>query len=213
MNLRRKIATLDEESLKPVCIALAKRDAHLKFILKTHGVPPLWKRAEGFATLVHIILEQQVSLASALAAFTRLKKTITHITPQRFLKVNGATLKTIGFSRQKTLYCRTLAQAVIEEQIDLDALEKMNDEEVRATLKSLKGIGDWTVDIYLLMALLRPNAWPNGDLALAVAVQRIKQLPTRPTPLELYSLAETWRPFRAVAARLLWHYYLSNQSK
>ena len=210
---QQKIIALDEKSLERRCKQLAKRDVHLRFILKTYGVPPLWKREEGFATLVHIILEQQVSLASALAAFTRLKKTVTHVTPQKFLKLDDLTLRSIGFSRQKTLYCRTLAQAVIEKRIDFNALRKMSDEEVRATLKSLKGIGDWTVDIYLLMALARPDAWPNGDLGLIIAVQRIKQYPSRPTPLDLNSLAETWRPFRAVAARLLWHYYLSNQSK
>jgi DNA-3-methyladenine glycosylase II len=208
-----KLATLDEKSLKRGCDALAKRDADLRFVLNTHGVPPLWKREEGFATLVHIILEQQVSLASARAAFTRLQETLARVTPQRFLKLDDETLKAIGFSRQKTLYSRTLAQAVIEKRIDLAAFTKMKDEEVRATLKNLKGIGDWTVDIYLLMALVRADAWPNGDLALAVAAQKLKQLEMRPTPAELQTLAESWRPFRAVAARLLWHYYLSERTK
>ena len=207
-----KIISLDKESLKRGCELLAKRDKDLRFVLETHGIPPLWKRREGFPTLVHIILEQQVSLASARAAFTRLQQTIK-VTPKNFLTLNDLTLKSVGFSRQKTLYCRILAKAVIEKKIDLKALSKMRDDDVRTTLKQLKGVGDWTVDIYLLMALSRSDIFPVGDLALAVSVQQVKNLHTRPKPDELIAIAESWRPLRAVATRIFWHHYLNNRWK
>ncbi len=199
---------LNEENLKSACDLLSKRDADFRFVLKTYGYPPLWQRDEGFPTLVHIILEQQVSLASALAAFTRLKEAIK-LTPKNFLTLDDAELKTIGFSRQKTLYCRILAEAILEKKLDLKALSNMDDDDVRSVLKNLKGIGDWTVDIYLLMSLLRADIFPQGDLALFVATQKLKQLPTRPANNEMQSMAEKWKPYRAVAARILWHFYLS----
>jgi DNA-3-methyladenine glycosylase II len=200
---------LNERSLAVAAKKLAASDPDLARILKTYGTPPLWEREPGFATLVYIILEQQVSLASAKAAFYRLQMTLGHITPDNFLKLNNAELKAIGFSRQKTLYAQLLAEAVLDRQIDLDHLHELPDDEVRTTLKQLKGIGDWTADVYLLMALGRPDIWPRGDLALLVAMQKLKQLPARPTAEEFALLGEPWKPYRAVAARLLWHFYLS----
>src|SRR5581483_9148798 len=172
---------------------------------------PLWEREPGFPTLVHIILEQQVSLASAKAAFDRLHAAISPINPERFLTLDDAELKAIGFSRQKTLYCRLLAQALLDGQLDLNNLHAMGDHEARAVMKQLKGIGDWTADIYLLMVLLRPDVWPKGDLALAVAMQKLKGMKARPTSDELEMMAEGWKPRRAVAARMLWHFYLSGR--
>jgi DNA-3-methyladenine glycosylase II len=175
------------------------------------GPPPLWAREPGFPTLIHIILEQQVSLASARVAFERLKAACAPSTrtPERFLSFDDAELKAIGFSRQKTLYSRHLADAILQGRLDLDALARMPDEAVHTALLQLKGVGPWSASIYLLMALGRPDAWPSGDLALAVAAQRVKRLPSRPTPGDLEAMSEAWRPWRAVAARVLWHYYLS----
>jgi DNA-3-methyladenine glycosylase II len=192
---------------------LAERDPALAHVVQQYGLPPLWPREPGFPTLLHIILEQQVSLASARAAFERLCAAVTPLTPQRFLTLNDAQLKAIGFSRQKTRYGRELAAAVLAGQLDLERLAELDDETVRVELKQIKGIGDWTVDIYLLMVLRRPDAFPPGDLALLAAVQQVKRLATRPTPAELSALAESWRPYRAVAARLLWHFYLSQKSR
>jgi DNA-3-methyladenine glycosylase II len=158
---------------------------------------------------VHIILEQQVSLASAKAAFVKLEKASGVIAPETFLRFDDAQLKTIGFSRQKAAYCRGLARAILNGELDLDTLSTLDDESVRAALLRIKGIGPWTADIYLLMVLLRPDIWPGGDLALAVAYQKLRALPTRPSVAELAAIAETWRPWRAVAARLLWHFYLN----
>jgi DNA-3-methyladenine glycosylase II len=169
----------------------------------------MWARESGFSTLLHIILEQQVSLASAKAAHTKLLELTSPLTPPRFLKLDDATLKAVGFSRQKTLYGRELARSIAEGLLDLDALRLMDDATVRSELIKIKGIGRWTADIYLLMVLRRPDIWPTGDLALAVAAQRLKRLRTRPTQENLDRMSEAWKPWRAVAARILWHYYLS----
>ena len=173
------------------------------------GAPPMWARTPGFPTLVYIILEQQVSLASAKAAFTKLEQAAGTITPQAFLRFSDEELRTIGFSRQKAGYCRGLAQSILNGELELDELAALPDDQVRATLTGIKGIGPWTANIYLLMVLLRPDIWPAGDLALAVAYQKLKQLPARPGTQELDAIAERWRPWRAVAARLLWHDYLN----
>jgi len=170
----------------------------------------MWERESGFSTLLHIILEQQVSLASARAAHNKLLETANPLTPRRFLQLDDSTLRTIGFSRQKTIYGRELARSIDEGLLDLDALGSMDDAAVRAELIKIKGIGRWTADIYLLMVLRRPDIWPVGDLALAVAAQKVKGLRTRPTQQELDEMSAAWRPWRAVAARILWHYYLSN---
>lgn len=201
--------TLDEAGLSARAEALASSVPVFGALLARLGQPPLWARTPGFATLVHIILEQQVSLASARAAFERLKLTLGEVTPQAFLSLDDAQLLAIGFSRQKTRYCRELAQAVLEGRIDLDGLAGMEDAEVRSALIALKGIGPWTAEIYLLMVLLRPDAWPKGDLALAAAAREVFGLPETPSQEALSRMAEDWRPHRAAAARLLWHHYLS----
>ena len=185
--------------------SLAQREPVFAGLLARQGPPPLWDRPPGFATLLHIILEQQVSLASARAAFERLKQTLPALTPAAFLTLDDAQLLAIGFSRQKTRYGRELARAVEEGSIDLDGLAELEDEDVRAALVALKGIGPWTAEIYLLMALLRPDVWPKGDLALVSAARDVFGLSWD----ELTQRAEAWRPHRAVAARMLWHYYLN----
>ncbi len=209
----RQTRVLNETSLRRGVDWLSERDADLAAIVARFGYPPLWAREASFATLIHIILEQQVSLVSAKAAFDRLRVALGLIEPQPLLTLNDETLKAIGFSRQKTRYARLLAQAILDDQLNLARLSRLPDDAVRATLKQLKGMGDWTVDIYLLMALRRPDVWPQGDLALAVALQQVKRLPARPVPAELFALAEGWRPWRAAAARLLWHHYLSERAR
>jgi DNA-3-methyladenine glycosylase II len=191
--------------------ALAERDEDLARIARAYGMPPVWEREEGFATLVLTILEQQVSLASALAAFKRLRVAASIVTPENFLKFDDAQLRAFGFSRQKSLYCRLLARAVLDGELDLSKLSSLSDSEARSELVRLKGIGAWTAEIYLLRALLRPDAWPAGDLALQLAAQEVKRLPARPNAAELDALAEPWRPLRAVAARLLWLQYLEGR--
>lgn len=205
------IKKLDERELAKICKKLANQDDDLKFIFETYGTPPLWKRDATFATLVHIILEQQVSLASALSAFNKLKEKIKKITPENVLKLSDEELKACYFSRQKTLYVRELSKAIVDGDLDLKNLENLPDADAKNELKKIKGIGDWTSDIYLLMAMLREDVMPKGDLALHIAYKKLKRLEHAPHPDEFQIVAEKWKPFRAVAARLLWHFYLSER--
>ncbi len=201
--------TLDETTLAHGVAELIARDPDLAAVYTRLGVPPLWAREPGFSTLVHIILEQQVSLASARSAFDKLRAEVDPLTPAGVLALDDETLRRVGFSRQKSVYVRYLANAIVTGSLDVDGLATLPDEQVRAQLITLKGIGPWSAEIYLLMALCRADAWPAGDLALQVAAQAVKGFSARPNPVELSELAESWRPWRAVAARLLWHHYLS----
>jgi DNA-3-methyladenine glycosylase II len=192
---------------------LARRDADLAGIVARHGPPPLWNREPGFATLLHVILEQQVSLASAQAAFDRLRAVADPLTPARFLELTDAELLAIGFSRQKARYGRALAEAIRTGALDLDSLDALEDHAVHQVLQSVPGIGPWTSTIYLLMVLLRPDLWPAGDIALAESVGEVKGLGRRPDPAEMATLGEAWRPWRSVAARLFWHDYLARRGR
>ena len=200
---------MDDNSLLFAVQELAQRDADLAAVVNRFGPPPLWGREPGFPTLVWMILEQQVSLASARAAYNRLAAVVGEITPLTVLQLDDVTLRAIGFSRQKMGYTRHLAAAIMEGRFDPQALDALDDDGVRDALVKLKGIGPWTAEVYLLMALRRPDAWPIHDLGLLVAAREVKGLPQRPSPQELAALAEPWRPYRAVAARILWHHYLS----
>ena len=171
----------------------------------------MWEREPGFPTLLLTILEQQVSLASARAAYDKLMAIAVPLTPERFLKLNDSELKTAGFSRQKARYGRELASAITSGQLDLDGLQTLDDETARTELTRVKGIGRWTADIYLLLALRRPDIWPVGDLALVTAVRQAMRLAALPESRQMEAIGAAWRPWRAVAARLLWHYYLSTR--
>jgi DNA-3-methyladenine glycosylase II len=208
-RLHKPFDCLNDEALSRGIRLLARRDPDLGRVVEKFGPPPMWGREAGFSTLLHIILEQQVSLASARAAHNKLLEAASPLTPQCFLELDDATLKAVGFSRQKTAYGRHLAHSMIEGHLDLDALHTMNDADVRSELLRIKGIGQWTADVYLLMVLRRPDVWPTGDLALAVAAQSVKRLKSRPSPQRLEEIGMAWRPWRAVAARILWHHYLS----
>jgi len=204
---------LTQAGLERAVAELAARDVDLAGIVERHGAPPLWDREPGFATLLHIVLEQQVSLASARAAFDRLTAAADPLTPERFLAFTDEQLLAIGFSRQKARYGRSLAAAVADGTLDLAALALAPDAEVDAALQALPGIGPWTSTIYLLMVLRRPDVWPVGDIALAESVRTVKGLDRRPDPVVMAGIGEPWRPWRAVAARLLWHDYLARRGR
>ncbi len=206
------IKPLDENNLVTACKKLSKQDEDLAFIFRTYGVPPLWAREPNFATLLHIILEQQVSLASAQSAFNKLREKLSgQITPENLLSLSDAEMKAAYFSRQKTVYARDLAQNILNGSLDLNRFENLSNEEIKTELKKIKGIGEWTSDIYLLMAMLRADVMPKGDLALHIAWHKLKRLEFRPTADEFLQIAERWKPLRSVAARLLWHFYLSTK--
>jgi len=191
---------------------LAARDRDLRRILRTHGPPPLWARRPGFRTLIRIILEQQVSLASARAIFLRLARGVVPFTPGRFVELGSAHLRSLGLTRQKAAYCVDVAKAVERGRIDLEAVAGMDDAGVGSALTRLKGVGPWTAQVYLLMALRRPDVWPSGDIALVQAVRRVKGLRSSASPERVARLAESWRPFRSVAARMMWQDYLADRA-
>lgn len=186
---------------------LARRDRHLASIYEMHGVPPMWARRPGFATLLRIVLEQQVSLVSARAMFQRLKSNIDPFAPERVIALGNDYLRSLGVTRQKAGYCVEVARAFADG--DLKSIHHMTDDDAHAALVRIKGVGPWTANIYLLMVLRRPDVWPDGDIALATAVGRLRKMKTRPSFAQLARTAEAWRPYRSVAARMLWQYYLA----
>lgn len=169
----------------------------------------MWARRPGFPSLLRIVLEQQVSLVSARAMFARLKSNIDPFTAEGFIEAGEAYLRSLGVTRQKAHYCVQIAEAFTNGH--LNKLSKLNDEDAHQMLLSIKGVGPWTANIYLLMALRRPDIWPDGDIALATAVGSLRKMKHRPAFTELAQIAESWRPFRSVAARMLWQYYLAER--
>ncbi len=214
--MQSSLAALDEASLQRGVEALAATDPDLAGIVDRHGSPPLWAREPGFETLVQIILEQQVSLQSAVAAVGRLRSALVigpsvALTPAAVLGLGGEAMRAAGITRQKAAYLAGLSSDVMAGRLDLEALITAPDDDARARLMSVAGIGRWTADIYLLMALDRPDVWPDGDLALAASMRRAKRLETLPSREEQRSIAAGWQPWRAVAARILWHAYLAGE--
>ncbi|MDB5125075.1 MAG: alkA [Mucilaginibacter sp.] len=196
-----------------ICDELASADPELAEIINSHGYPPLWSRPNTFETLVHIILEQQVSLASALSALNKLKEHVQEITPARILLLTDEEMKACYCSRQKTSYIKYLAEAIISGQLSLTELEQLSGEEVRAKLVALKGIGNWTADVYLMFVLQHPDIFPAGDLAAVNALKRVKNFPADTTKEQILQIAETWQPYRTIATMLLWHFYLSSPKR
>lgn len=203
--------TVTEDNLQSICLNLADRDKALANVVERFGFPPLWRREPDFATLVHIILEQQVSLASARAAFDKLNEKLGAVTPAALLSLTDEEFRQCYFSRQKTAYARELARSVESGTLDLAGLSRLDDDDVRKRLTAIKGIGNWTADIFLLMALCRADVMPRGDLALHIAYQKLHGLEKPPKSDEFHQLTAEWRPHRAVAARILWHFYLSER--
>jgi DNA-3-methyladenine glycosylase II len=204
------INTFHKEDLRELYDLIAGKDKDLKAIIKEYGYPPLWIRPNSFETLVLTILEQQVSLASAYSAYKKLKERIK-ITPQNLLKLSDEELRNCYLSRQKIVYTRELANAIFNKTISLKKFETLPDDVIRTELKALKGIGDWTVDIYLLHALRRTDVFPFGDLALVNAIKMVKEIQSI-TKEELLELSKKWKPYRSVATMLFWHYYIKKKN-
>jgi DNA-3-methyladenine glycosylase II len=202
------ISSFSEHSFIEHCNYLAKKDKHLRSIIQQHGHPPMWSRPATFQSLILTILEQQVSLASAYAAFKKLKARIGPVTPAKILALSDEELRACYFSRQKIVYARELARAIQEKRLQLKKLSTAPDEDIRTELKKIKGIGDWTVDVYLMHALQRTDLFPLGDIALVNSLKEVKNLPAHVTREEMLAIAEAWRPYRTVAAMILWHAYI-----
>lgn len=200
----------NEENFHPLCDKLASIDLDLRRIIDEYGYPPMWTRENTFSTLILTILEQQVSLASAYATFQKLKNRIELITPQNLLALSDEELRECYFSRQKIVYARALANALINEELSLQQLEFEEDEIIRTKLKRLKGIGDWTVDIYLIHALRRLDIFPTGDLALVNAMKEVKKMPDA-TKEDLRATSKIWQPYRTIATMIFWHHYIKKR--
>lgn len=213
MSSGATIAKISASDLDPICAEIAAQDPVIGKAYEMYGPPPLWDRQPTFETLIHIILEQQVSLASAKAAFDKLSETVGEITPENVLALSDEEMKAAYFSRQKALYARELSNAVLERTLVLEELHSLSDKDVRKSLMKVKGIGRWTSDIFLLMCLLRPDVMPVGDIALHQAWKELAGLEKRPSSEEFHTIAERWKPYRSVAARLLWHFYLSERNR
>ncbi len=196
-----------------ICKQLSKKDADLKRVIDENGYPPMWQRKANFETLIHIILEQQVSLAAAMAALKKLKEKLGTITPVKFLALSDEDLRRCYFSRQKIIYTRHLAEAILNKNLSLKKLPTTPDETVRTELLKIKGIGNWTADVYLMMVLQRSDLFPAGDIALIKSIKEVKQLHQHTSKEEILQLAENWRPYRTVAAFILWHAYLCKRKK
>jgi DNA-3-methyladenine glycosylase II len=208
---RSAVDRLDRERLVAATHALAERDPDLGAIVARHGPPPLWDRQPGFATLVAIVLEQQVSLRSGAAALERLRNAAGAVEPGPVLALGADGARAAGLTRQKARYVVELATAALDGRFDAARVADSADDEARSALVALLGVGRWTADIYLLMALGRPDIWPEGDLALAAAMRHAKRLDALPDASTQRDVAERWRPWRAVAARILWHAYLAGE--
>lgn len=204
---------LHKDNFRGIVDQLTARDPELKAVVDRYGYPPLWARDEGFESLVLIILEQQVSLASAFAAFTKLKQFLGGaVLPGAIVAMTDEELRSCYFSRQKSGYVRDLARLIIAGQLDLATLSALPEEDVREKLKAVKGIGDWTADVYLMFCLQRPDYFPLGDIALVNSLKTEKGLEKKADREMLGRVAETWKPWRTVASMILWHAYICRKS-
>ena len=202
---------LTHESLGEAVKQLSTRDRDLAGVVERFGAPPMWARRPEFATLVRIIIEQQVSLAAARTMYERLQASTGPVTPSSVHRIGVDGMRALGFTGQKASYCVGLAESILSGKLDLRRVARADVQDGRAMLLSVRGLGSWSVDIYFLMALRRPDIWPHGDLALADATHKVKRLPARPDYRALTAMAEQWAPLRSVAARILWHHYLSTR--
>lgn len=205
------IRTFSAGNFKRYCNLLSKQDKHLKEIIEEYGYPPMWTRKQGFETLILTILEQQVSLAAAFAAYKKLKERIGTVTPSKILAMSNEELRECYFTRQKQGYAKELASAFVKKQVQWKAFPGMSDEEVRNQLIAVKGIGHWTADVYLMHALQRTDLFPLGDIALVNSLKETKQLPAGISKEELLKIAGPWKPYRTIAAMILWHAYIKKR--
>ncbi len=206
-----KIMNFNKNNFRVICRKLASVDTDLAAIISEYGHPPMWVRPATFQSLILFILEQQVSLASAYAAFKKLREKTGFVTPAKILLLTDAELKACYFSRQKIIYARELATAVQKKKLVLKRLHHAHEDEVRHELKKIKGIGDWTVDVYLMHCLQRTDLFPLGDIALVNSLKEVKQLKKDASREKMLKIAEPWRPYRTIAAMILWHAYIKKR--
>ena len=205
--------TFNQDNFISLCDHLAQHDPDLKQIILDFGYPPMWYRKPSFETLIHFILEQQVSLASAKATLEKLRMLVGQITPANILLLSDGQLRACYFSRQKNSYARSLTTAITHQTLNLDELVLMDEETIRHELKKVKGIGDWTVDVFLLISLQHADIFPLGDIALLNSTRHVKKLDPAAGKPAIAVIAQHWKPYRSIATYLLWHAYLKRKEK
>ena len=189
---------------------LSLKDSILKSIIKTYGNPVIQKRNEGFASMCHIILEQQVSIASAKACYTKIENQFQQINPKIIITATDEELKKCGVSRQKIIYLKDLANKVISNEIDFESFSSKNEEQIRKELITIKGVGNWSIEVYLMFCLQMPNIIPLGDIAIK---NTLKELYNCQNQEEMEILSNNWKPYKTIASFVIWHYYLKKRNK
>lgn len=189
---------------------LISKDETLRFILDTYGQPIIQKRQEGFASMCHIILEQQVSIESAKACYVKLENYFKKITPENIYYSSDDELKSCGLSRQKTVYLKDLAFKVINNEINFESFSTKSEQQIREELVIIKGVGNWSIEVYLMFCLQSPDVVPLGDIAIK---NTLKELYDCQTHEEMEKLSDNWKPFRTFASFTIWHYYLKKRNK
>ena len=189
---------------------LSGKERIFKEIIEQHGIPIIPQRPQGFETLVLLILEQQVSIDSAKATFLKIKGRFENLVPEILVAVTDEDFRSFGVSRQKTSYIKALATAIINKQIDLQSLPNKTAKQVREELIKIKGIGNWTIDIYLMFCLQEPDLLPIGDIAVVNTIKELLDIQDK-NEMEIHSLQ--WSPYRSFATYLLWHHYLKKRNR
>jgi DNA-3-methyladenine glycosylase II len=185
-------------------------DPIFAYILNTYGTPPDWNRPQGFVSLCRIILEQQVSLASANAHYQKLNSYLSSFSPQEMIKLSDEEMRACQISRQKATYLRALSESILQGDIDVESLQELTEHQVRDKLIKIKGIGNWTIDVYLMFCLRSKDIFPIGDIAL---VNTVKELTAAKTSGDILLLAEKWQPYRSLSAYFLWYFYLKKRKR
>ncbi|MDB4292620.1 DNA-3-methyladenine glycosylase 2 family protein [Maribacter sp.] len=189
---------------------LSTADENMKRIHERYGLPPDWKRPASFISLAKIILGQQVSLASAEAHFQKLNGYLPDFSPKQILKLSEDEMRTCQISRQKASYLRALSHTILDGFLSMDELSHLEESEIREKLTSIKGIGQWTADVFLLFCIQSEDIFPIGDIAVVNTIKKLYKVKTKE---EIITVAETWKPYRSLATYFLWHYYLSEKGK
>jgi len=189
---------------------LSQKDEVLKTIIADFGLPIIQKREEGFASMCHIILEQQVSIASAKAAYEKLVNLVGKVDPFNISNATDENLRTCGISRQKTLYLKDLAQRVISKELDFSSLPMKSEQQIRNELIQIKGVGNWSIDVYLMFCMQSQDIIPLGDIAIK---NTLIELYNCQSDEEMLAISSNWKPFRTVASFIIWHYYLKKRGK
>ncbi|WP_167615535.1 DNA-3-methyladenine glycosylase family protein [Maribellus sediminis] len=203
--------TKNEAEFKLLCDWCTEKEPRLASVISEYDYPPFWHRDPNFATLVLTILEQQVSLASAKAAYLKLLDRIEDVTPKNLLKLSDQELRECYFSRQKIQYTRILATEIVEGRLDLQQINQLDEQHIREKLIHLKGIGNWTVDMYVLMSLHFSDIFPPGDLATIKAVYELNLVPTEASKEQIVEYMKRFSPYRSVATYILWHAYIEKR--